>query len=113
MIVFWFVLVALAALSLVYWMAADRLSRLGAAVGRSRGPWTTARVLRWYQAAGIAAPERATARHDLAALARDGLLAAETADSSYFSTALRMSINRRQRPGSIGISCTRRSKGEE
>jgi len=55
-------------------MAADRLSRLGAAVGRSRGPWTTARVLRWYQAAGIAAPERATARHDLAALARDGLL---------------------------------------
>lgn len=36
--------------------------------------WTTVRVQRLYRAEGVAAPLRATARKDLAQLAREGLL---------------------------------------
>lgn len=36
--------------------------------------WTTVRVQRLYRAEGVAAPFRATARKDLAQLAREGLL---------------------------------------
>lgn len=54
--------------------AADRLATLRRAVHDRPGPWTTRTVQALYKAHGHDAPFRATARGDLAQLAREGLL---------------------------------------
>jgi hypothetical protein len=53
---------------------ADRLALLAEAVTVQPGVWTTRRVQRLYHTHGVAAPQRATARRDLAALTARGLL---------------------------------------
>lgn len=51
-----------------------RRTVLAAAIEREGGEWTTGRVQRTYQAAGLDVPLRKTWRDDLAHLARTGLL---------------------------------------
>lgn len=51
-----------------------RLRVLLRAVIREGGEWTTERVRRTYQRAGVDAPQRTTARHGLAALRKAGHL---------------------------------------
>lgn len=53
--------------------APDRLAVLATAIAAEPGEWTSHRAHRLYRTAGIA-PGRRTARRDLAALARRGLL---------------------------------------
>lgn len=52
----------------------NRLEILIAAISRQSGEWTTERVRRLYTAANYPAPMRHTARRDLTALLRAGLL---------------------------------------
>jgi hypothetical protein len=60
--------------------ASDRLALLRRAVRDGRGEWTTHRVQELYRAREYDAPFRRTARQDLAALARQGLLVLDDTD---------------------------------
>ena len=60
--------------------SADRLALLRRAVRDDRGVWTTHRVQDLYRSRAYAAPFRRTARQDLAALARQGLLVLDDTD---------------------------------
>lgn len=60
--------------------AADRLALLRRAVRDHQGEWTTNRVQELYRSRAYAAPFRRTARQDLAALTRQGLLVLDDTD---------------------------------
>ena len=60
--------------------AADRLTILRRAIRDYQGEWTTRRVWQLYRARGYNAPQRKTARDDLALLQRQGLLILDDTD---------------------------------
>ncbi|MFH9072739.1 hypothetical protein [Streptomyces alboflavus] len=67
-----------------------RLARLLNHIGSSGGRWTTARVHALYRSPGWGAPQRGTARRDLAELHRRGHLTQHgPADGHYYLLATR------------------------
>ncbi|MFJ4852433.1 hypothetical protein [Streptomyces sp. NPDC088730] len=62
--------------------AADRLALLRRAIRDYPGDWTTRMVQQLYRAHGYAAPYRRTAKGDLVALHRQGLLLLDDTDPS-------------------------------
>lgn len=68
-------------------MKPARLAVLAEGIHANGGLWTTLRVRRFYLAAGVDAPKLATARRDLARLARDGILTTHNLAGTRFYTA--------------------------
>ena len=63
-----------------------RIAALADAVASRPGPWTTRRASQLYRELGYAAPYRRTARRDLRALTRRGLLQQhETPGRTYYT----------------------------